>query len=251
MTKKATAYKRNYLSNVILKIDFNPLEKWNDSSSRKLIQEKMKTDFPRCETLKGQDFELIFGPDSSPTVKTNTTREGLRFSDSETKNFVVCDSTSFLYETTIYTNFTDFYSSFEKYFSIYREIFPLNTTKRVGLRYINQIYIPEGGTFELKDYFDSKIIPTYEGIVNNTKPLRLMNISEFSFNRSLLRFQYGMFNSEYPNPIAKKEFVLDYDLYTNEEIHVDSIKDEVQSYNDTITECFENSIGNKLRELMQ
>ena len=78
-----------------------------------------------------------------------------------------------------------------------------------------------------------------------------MNLSEFSFDHSLLRFQYGMFNSEYPNPIAKKKFILDYDLYTNEEIDIDSIKDEVHSYNDKITECFENSIGDKLRTLMQ
>lgn len=251
MANKVTAYKKNYLSNVILKLDFNPIKKWEDTSSRNLLQEKLKTDFPKCKTLKGQDFEVIFGPDSSPTIKTNTKREGLRFIDSEEKEFIVCDSASFLYETNVYTKFSEFYSSFEKYFSIYREIFPFNITKRIGLRYINQIYIPQGATFELEGYFNKEIIPRYENIVNNTKPLRLMNISEFNFGPSLLRFKYGMFNSEYPNPIARKEFVLDYDLYTNEEMNVESIKNEIKNYNDTITECFENSIGPKLRELMQ
>ena len=64
-------------------------------------------------------------------------------------------------------------------------------------------------------------------------------------------FQFGMFNSEFPNTIAKKEFILDYDCIGEEEYEPGTILDQFEKYNDAIYELFEQSIGNVLRNLMK
>ena len=68
-------------------------------------------------------------------------------------------------------------------------------------------------------------------------------------NYSVL-FQFGMFNPEYPNPIARKEFILDYDCYTEEEMSITDIPETIEDLHKAEKELFELSISDELRCIM-
>ncbi len=77
--------------------------------------------------------------------------------------------------------------------------------------------------------------------------MHYLELKEEGYN---LKFQFGLFNSEYPNPISRKEFVLDYDCSTNEETDILEIFDKAKEFNKKIHEWFEKSIQDGLRDIM-
>ncbi|MEN4007279.1 MAG: TIGR04255 family protein [Methanobacteriaceae archaeon] len=66
----------------------------------------------------------------------------------------------------------------------------------------------------------------------------------------LLRFQFGLYNTEYPSPIARKEFVLDYDCYIEGEIDILELFKRSDECNKIIYSWFERSIQDELRKEM-
>ena len=77
-----------------------------------------------------------------------------------------------------------------------------------------------------------------------------MNLLEFQTQVCNLKFQFGMFNSEYPNPIALKEFALDYDCSLKEELEIGEVYGKVKEFHNVATYWFEKSIGDELRKIM-
>ena len=129
---------------------------------------------------------------------------------------------------------------------------PFNLTF-LGLRYINQIH---------EDIIDDGNIHEYvnESLLNNVI-FELEDNEGFSqlFSRlDLLKedyqltFQYGFFNSEYPNVSTKKD--LDYDCKLTKIDSVNSqfeVEEELKKMNKIIYDKFKYSTTNKLKELME
>jgi len=77
-----------------------------------------------------------------------------------------------------------------------------------------------------------------------------MGVLEFNTPDYFIRFQYGWFNSEYPNPIARKEFLLDYDCSsTNEKNFSSGLISQIDIFHDAIKEIFKNSKFDELDKL--
>ncbi|MDR2873887.1 MAG: TIGR04255 family protein [Methanobrevibacter sp.] len=63
-------------------------------------------------------------------------------------------------------------------------------------------------------------------------------------------FNFGQHHTEYPNPIARKEFILDFNCNTDESMHLSEINEIIKEMNDINQELFEESIGEKLKKYM-
>jgi uncharacterized protein (TIGR04255 family) len=61
-----------------------------------------------------------------------------------------------------------------------------------------------------------------------------------------MRFQYGLFNSEYPNPIAKREFALDYDCFLQSEMAFSEVPGYLTKFHDEIEKLFRESVTEEL-----
>jgi uncharacterized protein (TIGR04255 family) len=66
-----------------------------------------------------------------------------------------------------------------------------------------------------------------------------------------MRFQYGMHNPDYPAPIKKKIFILDYDAYCNGILTKNDIFKYLPIFHEEVQKLFENSISDKLRIRMK
>ena len=64
-------------------------------------------------------------------------------------------------------------------------------------------------------------------------------------------FQFGAFNSEFPNTITQKEFILDYDCISEEEHEPNNVLVKFKQFNTQISGLFEQSINANLREIMK
>jgi len=63
-----------------------------------------------------------------------------------------------------------------------------------------------------------------------------------------ITFQFGINNSDFPNPVAKRAFVLDYDCCSVGPVDASDAETCVGKYNQVIHDLFEASIGDRLRQ---
>ena len=78
-------------------------------------------------------------------------------------------------------------------------------------------------------------------------------MSQFTFekNNFFINFQFGIFNTEFPNPIARKEFILDLDCICNDETNISEIDDVVIEMHETISSLFEEMILEEYKEFIR
>jgi uncharacterized protein (TIGR04255 family) len=162
------------------------------------------------------------------------------------KNYIILD---FIAERSEDKSF----NYFKKYIELICKALPTYNVKQaryVGLRYINKIIREKGNPFQWKNLINPDLLST--NLLNKYEnKTRFMNEFEFKKDDFDIIFKFGLFNSEYPNPIARKEFVLDYDCNTDEPQSLLDINDISEKMNLVIYYLFEESIEKELRDIME
>lgn len=244
------SYKRNFLSNVIFRIDYSPileLEKEKPASFQQIIQ----NDFPILEPLNRSGFMVEKRPDTDPKMESLNKIIWKFLSKNKTK-IVELDTNylaiSFINES--YTKYEDFEKCIKDVTDNFYKIYPDVIIQKFGLRYINQIKIEEDKVFEWDKYINSNLINNLNFIKekdNLTRSLGffILKIGDFNVN-----FNYGIFNSAFPGKIVDKEFLLDYDCHTSEQIDRDKIIENLNFCNENISKIFEDSIKEDFRKIL-
>lgn len=250
-------YKNTFLNQVIMRVDFlqfiDTAKLFNDDTEKVILKL-----FPR----RGMDQKIRFNtinveidPNKPSTPNTSReTLEGIQREYNAGKNKIVLSNKYIIYEINEYDSFENHYHSFQTILlSIYAK--QRITTARIGIRYINifgaeriklrkNMFSPEiSATFNAKDSVNDPSI----GI----QLIRAMNMNEYQITNMSLNFRFGMFNPDYPNPMRKDSFALDYDCFTTEPIEsIDELQRTIVKGHDAIQELFESSITDALRKVL-
>lgn len=249
-TSAVENYQKNFVTNVIFRIDFPEILENQDQFPSEII-EKIKEKFPICNQLIGQSFEI--------ETKTNTKtikheeKKSWRLANSDNTKIVVIDPKFLTFESLKYTDFQDFIDDVKFIFKHFVLLYSVAHVNRIGLRYINQIkWGIKEDPLDWENLLDPNLYMVPKNFVDESDSiLRAMNVLEIEENEYYLRFQFGLFNSEFPSTIAQKEFVLDYDCYTDNQVDSSEIYDKGEEFNKIIYKWFERSIGEKLRSYMR
>jgi len=152
-----------------------------------------------------------------------------------------------------YTNYFDFHKIIAQVFETVRELYdPIIT--RIALRYVNNIAFPTGGTYDFGNLIDNNLLTG------------LIKFKDYGLQRSVgqmilkndqddinVMFTYGFNNSQFPNKITKREFLLDYDcfcVYSNPTEKITAITDTLLKIRNQVNDLFEKSILDGLRQIM-
>jgi uncharacterized protein (TIGR04255 family) len=248
---KGNIYKKNYLSKVILRIDFI---KSIELSKLRSYADSISSIFPLSKQIDGEEgyFDLNLQT-KQLNQHTNKIVSWVFTDKNSTKNLQISPSYLFI-EYLKYKNSTDLINDVEKVVNVFINSFGVKTIKRIGLRYLNEIELHNE-----KDYlkWDKYIANDLLGAIS------FANNSEFSVSRSMgqlvfkdgfniINFNFGVWNDDYPNEVNRKSFVLDYDCYSNIPVDLSdtSIVDVVKEYNSKIEKIFELSISDSFRGLL-
>jgi len=85
---------------------------------------------------------------------------------------------------------------------------------------------------------------------NAAEICRAFNNLSFNYGDLFLTYQYGLYNADFPAPIRKRNFVLDFDAYCQGPQNFDDIRRNIDLFHDKIQDLFERSITDKLRNKM-
>lgn len=245
-------YNTNFLTEIIFKLDFvsdfDAIEKISE------IKKKLKPDFDNTSERFEQNINIDLTNNeghmkSVPIMWLFHDCENVENSSKYIeigKNHIILDYNA---NKNDYSDFRDI----KKYISLILQltnIYGLKETNYIGLRYINQIVCEKGNPHSWEELINSDLLSP--NLINKyDKPKRFMRNFNFKKEDFNINFNFGQYNSEYPNPIARKEFVLDYDCYSDDINNISDIEIISEKMNEIIYELFEDSIEDKLRKQMK
>lgn len=249
-TSHKLKYKRNFLKEVIARIDFAaPIAILPKGLPKKVIN-ALKTEFPVPESkvVKVRAF----------TITPKGTHEGsieklqwFYYSKNREKVIHITDDCMYV-QYKKYESFeclqSDFLSVVKSLFSAFDNL----QVQRLGLRYIDSIeLLEEKNPFDWHEYLDGRLLASLK-LADDPKTIsRAFNILEFNYGEYNLRFQYGMHNPDYPSPIRKKIFTLDYDAYCTLLLTQEEIANYLNTFHKKLKSAFEEVITQKLRDRME
>jgi len=238
-------YKRDYLTNVICRIDF--IDRLNLSTDQiNRLKDDISEDFPNMKDIDVSFIEVMMSSEEDRTIR----KKGKVYEFAHGGNLVRIEPEFLVFEFKQYTGFDQFRKLVKKVLNSLD--LPNNSvrSKSMGLRYINQIRLDEGDPFDWSGLIVDSLVPNTVYMKNKNVLSRSLGWVDLTYDDFYARFHYGMFNSEHPNPIARKEFVLDFDCYTKDEPDLSDVLTVLDRFHEKIKEMFECSILDDLRQIM-
>ena len=229
----------NYLKSVLFRVDFLNEIKLSSAIIEK-FQDVFSDDFPSYKPEDMVPFEMTMGQVEKTTKEKRF--KIFSFIDETMGNTIRIEPNAIIIDVKNYTTFDEFKQIILNSIQILEPENSSAIASRIGLRYINQLIIDEGNPFEWNEIIKEPLISMIKFVEIKEELSRLIGVIELNRSDYFIRFQYGWFNSEYPSPIAKKEFVLDYDCYSEDEIGISSILSQVELFHREIKKLFKDSM---------
>lgn len=242
-------YTRNFIKDTIFRIDYPSILKLiNENPST--FQEQIIELFPNVEVLEHlMRFSLNGGEDQ----ETGEVRKIWRFKSRDGSRTLEISPEYLVVIENNYTNFSDFSRLLEQVLTPFRAIYNFQYIKRIGLRYINEINIPNiaATSGSLGTYLNRSLL-SHLDFASDKQLLRTNNVKEFVHDGSRkVKFRYGLMNENYPNQLQDSKFTLDFDCYNADSIEKEALTTELNALNTIATEHFENCIEDGLRTILR
>jgi uncharacterized protein (TIGR04255 family) len=253
MAKNKVVYKRNFLDNVILRIDFEKI----DLSKLADFSKALSKEYPYQETKKGLAGEVHIDIQNNVV---NNNRQEVSFWEytnayRNKKARIASDHLLIEYQNKSYNDSQDLLNDVKEFIQPFIDEFSVHSVTRVGLRYINRFDFNSEvkGQIDWKNYFSNELIA---GITFSKKLkhsfARLMSQSYFKLDGCDILMNYGIWNQDFPNTNVSKEFVLDIDCFSRFPLEKTSdISKTITEYNKSIQAIFEKSIKQGVKDIMQ
>jgi uncharacterized protein (TIGR04255 family) len=241
-------YPRNFIKRVIFRIDYNSILSLNESLKSE-FQESIRPLFPKFQSQPGQQVVTEF-KDGSATSNSIPFNQYI-FENTDSSQKLTLSSQFLIMEILKFEGFESLKEVIEKITTSFNSIYrPINLT-RLGLRYINEIPLATGSPYDWDGYINQDLVRILSSdLIIKEETARVMSQIIYNKEDYKITFSFGLSNSEYPNRISRREFILDYDCSTNEADFTNLI-DTISNYNGNMVVLFENSIEDKLRERLR
>ena len=239
-------YKRNYLQNVIFRVDFVLDNQEFENMMNKTTLDEIKKRFEILEPLQTiKNTNVMF--DVSKKIINTAENESKKyiFRKKDGSAALVIDFQSIVIDYTSYTNGEMLLADIE----LLNFIFLKLAISRIGLRYINYIESKGFGEIDWDKYINSSI-REIQKVDFGGKLLQSINVADIKYDDYIIKVQSGIHNQNFPADRVKDAYVLDFDAYSNEIKPADNIKTMIGKWNIQIKDLFEKFITQDFREIL-
>lgn len=247
---KDIVYKKNFLKEVVIRVDFLSEITEIQKQLPKKITTTLKELFPIPETKETIKTEFIITKQKQELRKADEFIEWSFHSKDRMKTLTVQKSAIFI-KISKYDTFEKVKREFMTGVNILFETFPQVQAKRLGLRYLNEIEFPEGDPLDWQKWLKKKAVFSLSGYPEKNYAIRSVHNVEFNYDTFNLRFSFGIENPDYPARIKKCQYTLDFDAYTNDILDKEEIDANLIIFHNKIQGIFESVITDDLRQVMK
>lgn len=246
-------YQSNFLSKVIARVDFSPALEISESEPPQIFP-KLRARFPSSELQVSahQKIELSDTGNESGTKFSVERKHHWQFHGKNRDRYLEVTQNAVLVNYEAYESFERLRDDFLPMVDhILGDVDGLRI-HRLGLRYVDSIELKESKPTEWQSYLKGDLLTSFN-LADDAKTIsRAFNVIEFNYGDDMqLRFQYGMPNPDFPAPIKKKLFILDWDAYAaGVSLGLHDIENYLEHFHEKINSSFEEVITDNLRKKM-
>lgn len=239
-------YARNYLTEVICRLDFASQVNELKNSMPKVIYDAVKKHFPIAEPQDVVGTELSINP-IMPPVFNQVALKQWAFLSRNRKNKCTIDTNAIIFSIGDYNVFEELSSAIIDIIGAVMSNYPQNQGKRFGLRYINNLPLKDHS-----DWIDDKFIAAFSAH-KDEKTTKLITTLEYAVQDKDLnvRLVYGYDNPDYPAIMKKENFIIDIDAYSTGIIYFEDIAKFIENMHGEVQSCFEKMITDRYREAVR
>lgn len=242
-------YDQPFLKEVIVRVDFSsPLDALASTIPPKVSNAALAC-FPVSEPRKALAQELQLSANAVQHRRQEFTEWNYYGRDREKRLMI---SPAVIFATySRYSTYEVLKDDFLSVLSVLFPTFPDLRASRLGLRYINHIETNDGNPLHWNEYVDERLLGLFARFTDREHVSRLFNITEFKYDDLQVKFQFGVPNPDFPAPIRRPLFVLDIDAYVQGLQDLGEISANIDRAHKQIQAMFEDSITDRLREVMR
>ncbi|MGD9152855.1 MAG: TIGR04255 family protein [Gammaproteobacteria bacterium] len=239
-------YKRNFITSVILKIDFSKIDKFDAAEFP--IRELVKK-YPEKKIQPRTEFLTQLSKDKQ-SIEQRTFNECRYYSEDMKNCFSISESSCF-FELKDHIGFTTLKGQFECICEILKNKFNIETVNRIGLRYINNVSGDISADWRKYIVTELSSMSEFYRNINKGNFKKVLSLSRISLKNqdTIINFIVGNPNKNYPAAIMKDELLLDYDSFCSN-VDIDAIIPKLEMLHQNILSLFEKSITKEFRDLM-
>ncbi len=245
-------YKKTYLKQVILRLDYNRLTALQSDQETPFTKD-MRARYPEVTSNAATQFSVVFGPGGA-----NFGQQGagwIRVHKVEDKARSVTLAPDFLaieYGEGSYDHFDELRTQVEFVLGSFRRHFGTVQFTRIGLRYVNEITFQEGGPLDWDGLINANLVTSVKaGLPKGLRMGRSVHQLIALKDDISVSLNYGINNPDFPNPVARRQFVLDLDCYVSGVVESGEAEQRIRDVNALAEDIFEHSIEDGLRQKME
>ena len=241
-------YKRNFLSEVIARVDFvQSIDELSQTIISK-VEKKVLKNFPIPEPQK--TLRATAKIENNQLTSTNDEIVNWIFRG-ESRDKVLSITSNWMFTSYVkYPGYAILRKDFGDVTKALMSAYPSIRINRLGLRYVNLLEFPSGDPFDWGKYIDPNLIGSYDFFEDKFSLTRLLHLAELGFPDFNLKFQYGLFNPDFPARIKQKKYVLDFDAYYAGLMDNSDVLSSLDLFHEKIQGLFEKSITEEFRTVL-
>ncbi len=239
-------YKNPPLIEALCEFQFEPGQPW-DWTIPGLVYDKLKNEYPKKKQQKIIEMEVRAEQEISQTVKGGIARMQFLRED-ETALVQVGPNLLVVNHLKPYPTWGKFQEMIKNGLAVYRDVASPKAIKRISLRYINRLEIPQSQV-RIEDYILA--VPNIPEPLPQVFATWIQRVEiPFEDSNGVMVMQSGLIRHEVPNSIA---FLLDLDFITLDiqKVNLDNAMEWVMGAHDEVEKAFEVCITDKTRALMK
>lgn len=236
-------YKKNYITEVICRLDFANKVSIFDSTMPKAVNLAVTKYYPIAEPQEIIGTQLQVNPVTGPIVNNVVTKQWV-FWSRDKKSCCRIDSSCIVFSVKNYDVFEKVRGAI---LDIMIEVLKLDNNylgKRLGLRYINMLPI-KGNDNWIADQFSNAFAAH-----KDNRTIRLITQLEYAVTDEEIhvKLQYGYPNPDYPAIMKNEDFTIDIDASSRGLIYQEDIEQMVDKMHFEVQTCFEKMITDEYRK---
>jgi len=244
-------YKRNYLTSVIVRLDFTIPPSDIDRELPDELAKKIARDFPTPATPVDCVQRLIaMNPTGNLQVPTTERWKRWDFYTARRDRFLRIERDFYCIQYKKYQSFQTLKTDFRGVLNLMAEAFPDVTYRRLGLRYVDTFSFPhEENPLDWRRWIAAKLLaPLAVPSAKDRQAIcRAMQNLELNCDGVRLRFQYGIPNPDYPSPVRQKQFVFDTDVFCEGLLEPSDMEPKLNKFHEIADQYFEDHITAEMR----
>ncbi len=243
-------YRKTFLKQVILRLDYERLPALQNDRETPFTED-MRARYPVVVPNQSTQLALSIGPQgmnvgqqAAGWTRTHTANDGPRTVT------LAPDFLALEYGADQYQHFPDFLAQLQFVLESFRRHFGRRPFSRVGLRYVNEITFDEGAALDWDGMIDPDLVTAVKaGLLNGLRMTRSIHQLMAVRDDVSVTLIYGINNPDFPNPVSRRQFLLDLDCYISG-VEEGEVERRLIEINAIAERMFEESIEDGLRNTM-